>query len=100
MVERLFLNGVDLDRRRGSVTQAVKLAAFVHADEAETGLPFADVAVARTKITMRLIVGLSLPPTGFVQCSGFLKNFQIFHSTAPTKAALMPIIRSHAWCAN
>lgn len=100
MVERLFLNGVDLDRRRGSVTQAVKLAAFVHADEAEASLPVADVAMAGTKITMRLIVGFRFPPTGFVQSRGFLKNFQIFHSIAPAKAALMPIIRSPVWCAN
>jgi hypothetical protein len=34
---------------------------------------------------MRLIVGLSFPPTGFVQYSGFLKNCQIFHSIAPPK---------------
>jgi hypothetical protein len=46
-VSRLFLDGIDLQRRGMRVAQAVELAAFVRADVAEPGLPSANMAVPR-----------------------------------------------------
>ena len=67
MIQRFLLDGIDLQRGRMSVAQAVKLAALIRADEAEAGLPFADMAMPRTKIAMHLAVGFSLPPASFVE---------------------------------
>ena len=47
MIQRLFLDGVDLQRGGRAVAEAVKLAALVDANEAEAGLAGTDVAVAR-----------------------------------------------------
>lgn len=48
MVQRFFLNGIDLKRGGMSVTQAVKLAALIRANKTEPGLPFTNMAVAGT----------------------------------------------------
>ena len=39
MIQRLFLDGVDLERGGRGVTEAVELAALVDANEAEAALP-------------------------------------------------------------
>ena len=71
MIQRFFLDGIDLQRGGMRVAKAVKLAALIGADEAEARLPFADVAVPRTQIAVHLAVGLGLPPARFVQCRRF-----------------------------
>src|SRR6202034_2958832 len=72
MVQGFFLDRIDLQRGRVRVAQTVKLPAFVCANETETGLPLADVAVARTQVAMNFAVGLRLPPTRFVQVLRFV----------------------------
>ena len=67
MIERFFLDGIDLQRGRRSVSQAVELSALIHADEAEAGLAFPDVAMARAEIAMHAAVGHRLPPARLVQ---------------------------------
>src|SRR6266436_9917787 len=59
MIERLFFDGVDLQRGRRAISQAVELAAFIDANKTEAALAGIDVAVARTKIAM------NAPPVGF-----------------------------------
>jgi hypothetical protein len=67
MVEGLFLNGINLQRSRLSIAQAVKFPAAVHANVAKSGLPFADVAMPWTKVTVDAAVVVSLPPTRFMK---------------------------------
>ena len=73
MIQRLFFDGIDLQRGGGTVSQAVEAATLVHADEAEAALAFADVAVARAKVAMDAAVGFGFPPAGLVERIGFLK---------------------------
>src|SRR6266849_5976050 len=82
MIQRLLLNGLDLECGRRAVTQAVKLAAFIDADEAEAGLAGIDVAVARTKIAVDAPVGFRFPPARFVESLGFLEDFQLRHASS------------------
>src|SRR5712691_158828 len=81
MVQRLFLDGIDLQRGRRSVAEAVEFSSLVHADEAETGLPFPDVAVARAKVAVHTSFGRGLPPASLVQRFGLLKNCQFLHGS-------------------
>ena len=79
MIERLLFDRINLQRGERAVTQAIELAAAVHADKAEAGLAFADVAVARTQIAVNTAVGFGFPPAGLVQSFCFLKNLQAIH---------------------
>jgi hypothetical protein len=72
-----------LQRRRRSVSQAVKLSALIHADETEPALPFPNVAMPRAKIAVHAPVRKRLPPAPFVQRFRLLKYFQFVHSGAP-----------------
>ena len=74
MIQRFFLDGIDLQRGGMSVTEAVKLAALVRANETEPGLPFADMAVPRTQIAVHLAFVLRLPPTSFVESRRLLER--------------------------
>jgi hypothetical protein len=85
MVQRLFLDGIDLQSRGMRVTQAVEFSALVHANEAKSGLPFPDVAVPRAKIAVRFAARLRLPPTGFMQLRGFLKNLKVLQGSRPSR---------------
>src|SRR5258706_16382677 len=62
MIQRLFLDGIDLQRSGRAIAQAVKLPAFIDADETKPGLARIDVAVARTKIAGDAAVGFRFPP--------------------------------------
>lgn len=84
MIQRFFLNGINLHRSGMRVAQAVEFSAFVRANEAEPRLPFPDVAMPRAKITMRLAAGLGLPPAGFMQLRGFLEDLQALHRVLPS----------------
>ena len=89
MIQRLFLDGINLHRRRMRVPEAVKFAALVRANEAEPGLPLANMAVPRTEVAMHFAVRLRLPPARFVERVGFLQYFQFLHGTHSSN----PIIR-------
>ena len=80
MIERFFFDGVDLNGGGGGISQAVEFAAAVHADEAEAGLAFADVAVARAEVAVHFTAGVGIPPTRFVERFGRLENLQVRHS--------------------
>src|ERR1700680_1902344 len=86
MVQRLFLDGINLQRRRRAISQAVKLAAFIDADETKSSLAGIDVAVARTKIAVNAAVSFRFPPARFVQCIGFLEDFQLRHTSSFPRA--------------
>lgn len=79
MVERLFFDGVDLDSGGGGVAETVKLAAPIDANEAESGLPFSNMAVARAEITVDFAFRVRSPPPGFVEGFRFLKDLQFGH---------------------
>src|SRR5712691_5922911 len=79
MVERLFLDGIDLQRGGRGVAQAVELPSLIHTNETETGLPFADVAMPRAEIAVHSALGNGLPPAAFVESFRLLKYFQFLH---------------------
>ena len=79
MRERFFFDGIDLQSGGRRIAKAVQLAAFIYADETKTGLTFTDVAVSRAEVAVDAILRDGLPPTGFVQCFGLLKNLQFLH---------------------
>src|SRR5579863_707946 len=83
MIQRLLLDGINLHRRRMRVSQAVQLAALVHADEAEPRLPFPDVAVPRTQIAVQLAARQRFPPLRFMQRVRFWQYLQVFHRATP-----------------
>jgi hypothetical protein len=67
------------------VAQTVEFSAFVHANEAKSGLPFPDVAMPRAKIAMGFAARLCLPPTGFMQLRGLLKNLEVLQGSRPSR---------------
>jgi hypothetical protein len=79
MVERLFLDGIDLQRGRRSVSETEELPSLIYADEAEAGLPFTDVAVARAEVAVYAAFGDGFPPAAFVQSFRLLEYFQFLH---------------------
>ena len=70
MIERFFLDGIDLKGRGRAVTQAVEFAALIDANEAEARLAGIDVAVPRTEVAVDAVVGFGLPPEGLVERAG------------------------------
>lgn len=79
MIQRFLFDGVNLQCRRRSIPQVIELAATIDANEAKSGLPIADVAVARAQEAMHAAVWHGLPPTPFVQRFRVLQNFQAWH---------------------
>src|ERR1700682_991863 len=75
MVEWLFLDGIDLQRRGRSVPETVELSSLIDTNETETGLAFADVAVPWAKIAVYAAFGHGLPPAAFVESFRLLKYF-------------------------
>ncbi len=82
MVQRLFFDGIDLQRSGCRISEAVELAALIRADKAKAALPFPDVAVPGTQIAMHAPLGHGLPPAGLVQGLSFLEYFQVLHSVS------------------
>jgi hypothetical protein len=74
MAEGLFFDGINLKSGGGGVAQAEEFATLIDANEAETGLAGADVAVARTEEAVDATVGIEIPPEGFVEGGGFLQD--------------------------
>ena len=79
MVERLFFDGVNLESGGGSVTDAEESAVLIDANETETGLAGADVAVARAEIAVDATVRFRFPPKGFVESGGVLEDLERGH---------------------
>ena len=67
MIQRLLLDGIDVERGRASVAELNQAAFDILSDEAETSLVLSDVAVARTEITVETAVGHRLPPSRLVE---------------------------------
>ncbi len=82
MVQRLLLDGIDLQRSGRAIPQAVELAALIDADETKPSLPRIDVTVTRTKIAVHAAVGFRFPPARFVQRVRFLEDFQLQHASS------------------
>src|SRR5713101_3605748 len=91
MIQRFFLDGIDLQRRRRAVTQVVELAVLINANEAEASLTRTNMAMAGTEEAMDAAVSFRLPPTGLVQRLGFLEDLEFFHRSS----SLVPIILPH-----
>lgn len=79
MIERLFLDGINLNRSGRRVAEAVKLSALINANETEAGLSVSDMAVARAEITMHFAARVDVPPAGFVKRIGFSENVETVH---------------------
>src|SRR5260221_14603299 len=71
MIQRFFLNGIDLQSRRRAVTQVVKFSVLIDPNEAEASLTRTNMAMAGTEEAVDAAVSLRLPPAGFVQRLGF-----------------------------
>jgi hypothetical protein len=68
-----------LQRSGMGVTEAVEFASLGRANEAEAGLPLADVAVARAEVAVHFATGFKFPPASFVKCIGLLQDSEILH---------------------
>src|SRR6266702_3180297 len=66
MIQRLFFDGVNLQRGRCPISQVIEFSVLIEANEAEARLAGMDVAMARTKIAVNSPVRFRLPPAGFV----------------------------------
>ena len=66
MAEGLFFDGINLQSGGRGIAEAEEFSALIDADETETGLAGADVAVARTEVAVEAAVGIGSPPEGFV----------------------------------
>jgi hypothetical protein len=74
MAQRFFFDGINLQRSRRAVAQAIELPSAIHADEAKPGLPRMYVAMTRTKVAVQPAARLRFPPTRFVKLFGFLED--------------------------
>ncbi len=97
MIQRLFLDGINLHRGRMRIPEAVKLSALVRANEAEPRLSLADMAVPRTKVAMHLAVRLSVPPPRFVQLGSLAGTLQGCHLASPLKAIIRLFTRTQEY---
>ena len=93
MVQRFFLDGINLQRRRMRVPEAIKLAALVRANKAEPRLPLANMAVPRTKVAVHFAVRLSFPPSRFMEFGRPAGNLEGWHLASPPNAIICPFTR-------
>jgi len=82
MIERLFLDGVDLESGGRSVTKTVQFAVLIHADVTETGLALPNVTVARAEVAVNAIVRFALPPESLVERRGGLEDLKSGHDAS------------------
>jgi hypothetical protein len=83
MIQGLLLDRINLQSSRRTITKAEEFSVLIDADEAETGLAVADVAVSRAEIAMDAVICFGFPPEGFVEGGGFLENVEIGHGARP-----------------
>src|SRR5215471_6363594 len=79
MIQRFFLDWIDLQRGRRTVTQTIKLSAAIHANKAKSRLSFMNVAMARAKKTVNSLPCFGFPPTPFVEQFGIGKDLKLAH---------------------
>src|ERR1019366_4647754 len=79
VVQWLFLDRIDLQRCRRSISKTVELPSMIGTDEAEAGLAFPNVAMVRAEIAMHAAFSHGLPPAGLVKVMRLLKYFQFLH---------------------
>src|SRR5581483_6697108 len=97
MAQRLFLDGIDLQRGGRAVAQAVEFSVAIHADEAEAGLSGMDVAVARAKVAVNFPAGFGFPPPRFVECFRLLEDLQFSHRTSFVSVYISEKARPYLW---
>src|SRR5579885_2995466 len=91
MAQRLFLDGIDLQRGGRAVAQAVEFSVAIHADEAEAGLSGMDVAVARAKVAVNFPPGSDSHHRASWSVSAFWRTFSsaigppLFQYTSPKR---------------
>src|SRR6516165_1656974 len=88
MIQWLFFNWINLQRRRSGVTQTVEFSVAIHTNETEARLPGMYVAMARTQETMHPPARFRLPPTRLVERFRLLEDLQIAHDHPPTPSIL------------
>ena len=79
MVQRFFLDGIDLQRGWLTISQTVEFPALIHTDETEAGLAFPDVAMPRAEVAMHAAIAHGFPPASLVKVLRLLKYFQFLH---------------------
>src|SRR5207253_300761 len=94
MIQRLFLDGVNLQRGRRAISQAKELPILIDANETEPRLTGMDVTMAWTKIAVNSSAWLRLPPTGLVQPFCLLEDPQLFHGSSSQTALYLRAARS------
>src|SRR5258708_14733752 len=81
MIQRFFLDRIDLQRRRRAVTQVVELAVLIDPNEAKASLTRTNMAMAGTEERKETAGSLQPPPTSLAQILGFMTVHQIFHTS-------------------
>jgi hypothetical protein len=76
MIERLLLDGIDLQGCRSTVPEAVEFSTLIDTNEAEAGLAGMNVAMTRAKIAVNATAGFGLPPAALVERVGFLEDLE------------------------
>jgi hypothetical protein len=79
MVQRLFLDGINLDGGGRGIPEAVQPAVFIDANVAEAGLALPDMAMARAKVAVDAAAGFAFPPESFVEAGGVLEDLESRH---------------------
>src|SRR5216684_1072092 len=82
MIQRLLFDGINLQRGRRAVSQAIEFSVLIDADEAESRLTRPNVAMAGTKIAVDLPRRFKLPPAGLVKMFRLLEDLQLFHGSS------------------
>src|SRR5580704_10578035 len=83
MIQRLFFDGINLQRGRSSIPEVVELPVLIDADETKSRLPGMNVAMARAQITMHAPAAFRLPPACLMQRFRLLEDLQIAHDPPP-----------------
>src|SRR5260370_36506607 len=82
MIQRLFLDGINLQGGRRAVSQAIEFSVLIDADEAESRLTGPDVAMPRTEVAVDLPRRFQLPPAGLMKLFRLLEDLQLFHGSS------------------
>src|SRR5260370_22313293 len=75
MVQRLLLDGINLNGGGRGVAEAVEFSALIDTDEAEARLAFSNVAVPRAEIAMHLPAGVGSHQRPSWSAWGFWRMF-------------------------
>src|SRR5207245_4150805 len=78
VIERLFLDGINLQRGGRAMSQVIEFSALIDADEAESRLSRMNVAMPRAKVAVDAAGRFRLPPACFLELRGLLGDLQFF----------------------